>query len=676
MGALAQSAVPIHHYHDLVAGEGAPGYRDGLFSSALFNSPGGLALDAGKNDLYVADRDNNRIRIIHLSESNRVETLAGSGKAGHQDGSFTEARFRHPTALVFLPPGRLVVYDSENHFFRLIDLQTRTVSTLAGNGKDGCSDGPATEAALGGVWSLAFSRQENAVYFSQPADGALRRMDLSQNKIQTLLKKDVRLPKPKALCLEGNSLYAANDGAKTDICLFQLPKDTSTPPVFQRKVGVGESVAALAVSDSGLYVLQADSRNPWVRLTLDKETGAVALGFRSVWGGKIQPGDNRVPPLLEVAKNEPAGLIQDPQNPKSFFVASKYLEGVLSLKDYSFEQLIQGEAGNSEGIPEFEYPLEKPTNTFRILIVGDSRPFYQTNGDEKRWGWTDHSGGGNRMESMPKRLELMLNTEAALEESPVHFEVLNSCLSGNATFLGLCYQALRLADQYQIDLILYFPTSSLDDVSRSCHLYFLRPLTPEGIPQEKTDPEYLLKPWQAKIPDGPPKQFYEYCLSKGWVRPSPPSQLTFSSFDKIFHDPAARARIKLLMGKPLEVFKGKWKESRKGRPTKAGFLMCFVPFRDAGPSPSHLDELENLRAFWGDLAQSNGLPFLDLTDPLTSLSKTYWPLDEEGYGQHFNANGHFLFAYLLAHELIQGKVVPLDQSSFDANRRQDRAAKP
>jgi len=92
---------PVSLSQDLVAGQGAPGYRDGPFYSALFKHPQGLAIDPLGKNLYVADRENNRIRVVRLDRSNQVETLAGTGAPGSKDGLCGDATFRGPSILVF-----------------------------------------------------------------------------------------------------------------------------------------------------------------------------------------------------------------------------------------------------------------------------------------------------------------------------------------------------------------------------------------------------------------------------------------------------------------------------------------------------------------------------------------------------------------------------------------------
>jgi sugar lactone lactonase YvrE len=123
-----------------VAGAGTAGFNDGPASSALFSQPCGLAPD-GQGGLYVGDSGNLRIR--HLSASENVKTVAGSGTKGGTDGATTSASFYAPNGIVWVP-GALVVADQ---------LKVRQITGVATNCDDGkaCTmdkcDGPTGECS-------------------------------------------------------------------------------------------------------------------------------------------------------------------------------------------------------------------------------------------------------------------------------------------------------------------------------------------------------------------------------------------------------------------------------------------------------------------------------------------------------------------------------------------------
>jgi len=120
---------------------GAEGSTDGVGTSASFNSPSGLAYFEG--NLYIADTGNNCIRKI--TSTGVVSTIAGDGMAGHLDGPATQARFNGPVGVAVDTDGNVYVADAYNDRIRKI-LNNGEVSTLAGIGSPGDSDGDAASA--------------------------------------------------------------------------------------------------------------------------------------------------------------------------------------------------------------------------------------------------------------------------------------------------------------------------------------------------------------------------------------------------------------------------------------------------------------------------------------------------------------------------------------------------
>lgn len=123
-----------------LAGSGLPAFADGLGLSAAFSSPSGIARD-GAGKLYVADQGNHRVRVL---ADGVVSTLAGSTTSGFIDGPTTIALFNAPTGLA-LSAGKVYVADRDNHRIRMID--GTMVYTVAGTSA-GYLDGPLASARL------------------------------------------------------------------------------------------------------------------------------------------------------------------------------------------------------------------------------------------------------------------------------------------------------------------------------------------------------------------------------------------------------------------------------------------------------------------------------------------------------------------------------------------------
>lgn len=92
--------------------------------------------------LYVADTGNHQIKVYHLNTDDQglpravhIDTW-GSGAAGFHNGALHEASFNRPHGLSCTNQ-RLYVADTGNHAIRCIDLDSGTVSTLAGSGQLG-----------------------------------------------------------------------------------------------------------------------------------------------------------------------------------------------------------------------------------------------------------------------------------------------------------------------------------------------------------------------------------------------------------------------------------------------------------------------------------------------------------------------------------------------------------
>ena len=154
------------------------GFKDGALGEAEFRHPQGIAFDAATNVIFVGDCDNHRIRVIDLN-TKRVSTLAGQTIFGSNDGSSATARFKHPTQLALDPVNRtLYISDHYNHLIRYIQLNpppgtTHEVKTLSGQHQGHC-DGAAEHVTFNYPEGLALDTTHKILYVADFRNGKLR----------------------------------------------------------------------------------------------------------------------------------------------------------------------------------------------------------------------------------------------------------------------------------------------------------------------------------------------------------------------------------------------------------------------------------------------------------------------------------------------------------------------
>ena len=113
-----------------LAGDGVAGMVDGPAAHARFNRPLDVAVDAA-GKVYVADTHNHRIRVISAGQ---VSTLAGNGQEGCADGPADSARFHRPSGVAVAPGGGVYVADSGNGRVRFVHAGKVTSLPFSFNG--------------------------------------------------------------------------------------------------------------------------------------------------------------------------------------------------------------------------------------------------------------------------------------------------------------------------------------------------------------------------------------------------------------------------------------------------------------------------------------------------------------------------------------------------------------
>ncbi len=186
---------------------GAPGYvseyysfADGTGTAARFTHPRGITTD-GQN-LYVADTENNTIRLIVIS-SGVVTTPVGAPP--FMDGTGAAARFFRPYAIT-TDGTNLYVADTENDTIRKIVISTGKVTTLAGSIQTphGFTDGTGTSASF----SLPRGITTDGVnlYIADGGSNRIRKIVIATGEATTLLV----ISEPFGITTDGTNLYIAS----------------------------------------------------------------------------------------------------------------------------------------------------------------------------------------------------------------------------------------------------------------------------------------------------------------------------------------------------------------------------------------------------------------------------------------------------------------------------------
>lgn len=605
---------PLYDRLALVAGSGDEGTTDGPFAEARFQEPAGLAASPNGKLLVIADRGAHRLRGVRLDGANRVVTLAGTGRPGSQDGALSSATFDRPTHVQFISSRRLVVWDAGSGFLRLVDLESGAVRTLRAAGT----------APFADVWALAASEKE--IFLSQPGPGRLVRVDVASGLARVLIEGDQRVPHPGALAFRDAALYLADrDG--TDVFRVALPEKGSSDLTH---AGTPGRLVAMASAGGVLYGLRAASGPPLVRALTGESVPLI-----SAWGQDL-PGGGPTKPYLEVPDNPPVGLAADPRVERTLFVTSPALRRVLSVRD--LDQEVRRDALKEwPGEPDDDsYPKRKPAGVFRILMVGDSHIFYGTDKE------IEELHGYPRALTLPKRLELMLNTRAALEGRPTSYEVLTK-VHGSSAPLGVwpVYEVPTVAKTWDVDTVLLMmpPSSSTLDA------WLNRPPGADGgLPPANIDPEYLLLPAEAKLQKSPAAALFRACQKRGLAVAWPEGRLEIrASLGRLAAEPELRREALELYGRPLELLKKRLAPRR--------LVLCFYPLGSR-------EGLGEQRGFYRELCEKRGIELLDLVPAFDVLRETFYPLSELSGNDHFHAAGHGVLGYLVAHELIFRQIVP------------------
>jgi len=168
----------------MIIGSGKPGLTDGKFDAAQFHQPQGLALDG--DTLYVADTLNSAIRRIDLDDRS-VETVAGTGEQVYMrrdEYSAKDTPLNTPWDVLW-HDGRLYLAMAGQHQLWTYDPRDEKLEVFAGTRREALTDGPRLKAALNQPSGLATDGKR--LYFADSEASAIRYVDFRTGELKTIV---------------------------------------------------------------------------------------------------------------------------------------------------------------------------------------------------------------------------------------------------------------------------------------------------------------------------------------------------------------------------------------------------------------------------------------------------------------------------------------------------------
>ncbi|PYT07534.1 MAG: hypothetical protein DMF60_06880, partial [Acidobacteria bacterium] len=314
---------------ETIAGS-SEGFADGDAGRAQFNTPSGIAIDKGGN-LVIADTSNNRVRRLS-ADGRQVSTIAGSGVAGLKDGPGDEAQFDGPIGIAVDKQGNILVADAYNDCIRQISSDGR-VTTVAGTGLPGYSDGQAASASFDTPAGVAVDQQGN-IFVADAGNHAVRKIT-AQGEVTTIAGptsaedgpgNGLRLNRPVGIIVTHDGFLFVSDEASGRI--IRIDPEGKAKSYAGRASGYAEGVedqarmngpTGIAIDRKGVIHV-ADSQNYVVRQispTLPSTTPDEATGpFLQPSSEDTAIKEDTVVPKLNASRLGVAETFPWPLNPQ------------------------------------------------------------------------------------------------------------------------------------------------------------------------------------------------------------------------------------------------------------------------------------------------------------------------------------------------------------------------
>jgi uncharacterized protein (TIGR03437 family) len=227
-------STPVAGGGNLAHGDGGPA------TAARLNHPSGVAVDAQGN-LFIADRDNHRIRKVDTTGV--ITTVAGTGKAGNggDNGPATAAQLNSPESVTVDAAGNLYIADAGNHRVRIVNA-SGVISALS------------VKNLSAPVYAIADAHQN--VFIADAGSGSV--VEVTAGVVTTVA---TGLTSPRGIAVDGNGTVYIAAGAH----VLRIAADGTISAVAEGTFSAASGVALgpagdLFVVDTGLQsVMHVDT---------------------------------------------------------------------------------------------------------------------------------------------------------------------------------------------------------------------------------------------------------------------------------------------------------------------------------------------------------------------------------------------------------------------------------
>jgi hypothetical protein len=249
-----------------VAGNGTAGFSGdgGPATSAELADPVDVAVDASGN-LYIADSDNQRIRMANASGI--ISTFAGNGSTGFSgdEGPANEASLSYPYGVAVDAAGDVLIADTQNNRIRWADGQG-IIYTVAGNGSHGFSGdgGLGTSAMLATPYGVGVDPSGN-IYVGDTGNNEVRMvnavggLNASPTKVTFGYEQVGTASSPQTVTLSAigplniNNIVVTGDFSEWSDCSTGPVSGQCLMPILFQPTAAGVRTGTVTISNNGFF---------------------------------------------------------------------------------------------------------------------------------------------------------------------------------------------------------------------------------------------------------------------------------------------------------------------------------------------------------------------------------------------------------------------------------------